>query len=420
MKKHFLILWAVTCLFVGCENENTLADKVVTGAATDITAKSVVLHGVVNVDDMQEFGMMIETSETALKNDGAKYPTEVLLRNDFEVQISGLKPNTKYYYCAYIVLNGTTHIGSIMNFETSASTDNQGNTDNPEDNKEDDNPEDNPEDNPTDDPKDDPKDDPEDEPSSNFTAKAFSISSTKQVYFSPGNLQYHPKNDKWRFAEHQWDYVGEDNIYISKTYNGWIDLFGWGTGNNPTNTSYNLSDYPTFIDWGLNKIGNDAPNTWRTLSNDEWWYLLLSRKNATSLFCTAKVEGKRGLVLLPDNWICPNDIAFDAGDCQYIEQTDVYYHKYEPELTYNQWAKLESTGAVFLPCAGLRIFKSDGTITRIEGNSPEGYYATSTPYTSPSGQSGMSKEIMFYRQALKKTHATAVRWGQSVRLVRDL
>ena len=95
MKKHFLILWAVTCLFVGCENENTLADKVVTGAATDITAKSVVLHGVVNVDDMQEFGMMIETSETALKNDGAKYPTEVLWRNDFEVLISGLKPNTK-------------------------------------------------------------------------------------------------------------------------------------------------------------------------------------------------------------------------------------------------------------------------------------------------------------------------------------
>ena len=66
-----------------------------------------------------------------------------------------------------------------------------------------------------------------------------------QVYFSQGNLQYQASTNTWRFAEHQWDYVGtqipdvqgyvggnvagSSNHLIAETYNGWIDLFGWGT-----------------------------------------------------------------------------------------------------------------------------------------------------------------------------------------------
>ena len=38
-----------------------------------------------------------------------------------------------------------------------------------------------------------------------YKAKAFSVSETKQVIFSRGNLQYHPANNKWRFAESQLD-----------------------------------------------------------------------------------------------------------------------------------------------------------------------------------------------------------------------
>ena len=55
----------------------------------------------------------------------------------------------------------------------------------------------------------------------------FSVSEGKQVIFSPGNLQYHPKNDQWRFAENQYDRIGEANKNVSVTYDGWIDLFGW-------------------------------------------------------------------------------------------------------------------------------------------------------------------------------------------------
>lgn len=361
MKKIlFLAVAAFACLFVGCENENTLADKVVTVAATDITAKSVVLHGVVNVDIMQynnvEFGMMVATSETTLENDGTKYPTEVLSGSDFKVQISNLKPNTQYYYCAYIVLNGTTHIGSIMNFETSASTDNQGNTDNPDDSKEDDNPEDNPE------------DEPENEPSSNFTAKAFSISSTKQVYFSPGNLQYHPKNDKWRFAEQQWDIISiAENRKVSQNYDGWIDLFCWGTGKAPLLIKDNKNYYKDFYDWGINTIGNDQPNTWRTLSYEEWSYLISTRKNANQLIGPAIISGDSeymGIILLPDGWKCPTGIHFESGFKGVYWDYYIIYQNY----TIEEWRKIEDAGGIFLPKPHFRISNTNG----VEKVNPEG------------------------------------------------
>ena len=49
----------------------------------------------------------------------------------------------------------------------------------------------------------------------------FSVGRGEYVYFSPGNLQYHPANNKWRFAPSQLDYIGEANENISSTYNGW-------------------------------------------------------------------------------------------------------------------------------------------------------------------------------------------------------
>ena len=75
----------------------------------------------------------------------------------------------------------------------------------------------------------------------------FSVSDSTKVYFSQGNLQYQASTNTWRFAEHQFDIVGFDNKNISEKYNGWIDLFGWGTsgysGKNPYMTSTGYSDY---------------------------------------------------------------------------------------------------------------------------------------------------------------------------------
>ncbi|MBR5436140.1 MAG: hypothetical protein IK120_04675 [Muribaculaceae bacterium] len=125
---------------------------------------------------------------------------------------------------------------------------------------------------------------------------AFSVSADKQIYFSQGNLQYQASTDTWRFAEHQYDMIGDDNANISSTNSGWIDLFGWGTsgynGKNPYMTSTKPSDYGdgdidiagTSYDWGVyNKISNggNQAGLWRTLTNDEWQYLISNRTDAS-------------------------------------------------------------------------------------------------------------------------------------------
>ena len=39
----------------------------------------------------------------------------------------------------------------------------------------------------------------------------FAVSDTSYVHFSRGNLQYQPSTDTWRFADRQYDYVGDGN-----------------------------------------------------------------------------------------------------------------------------------------------------------------------------------------------------------------
>ena len=184
---------------------------------------------------------------------------------------------------------------------------------------------------------------------------SFSISPSETVSFSTGNLQYNSADNEWRFAESQLDYIGQANGNISSTYNGWVDLFGWSTSatNFGVSTSTNSSDYSgSFVDWGTNKIGNDAPNTWRTLTYEEWKYLLNNRLNASSLYGVAQVNGINGLIFLPDDWTCPRGVTFKFG---FHSNNDVDYYAAYQTFTSDQWTKLEASGAIFLPAAGYRI-----------------------------------------------------------------
>ena len=183
---------------------------------------------------------------------------------------------------------------------------------------------------------------------------SFSVSATQQVLFAPGNLQYTQSTTTWSFAENQYDYIGEDNLSGSELADK-IDLFGWSgsvCNNFGVSTSNTLNDYGgSFVDWGSKQIGSDASNTWRTLTNDEWEYLLNTRPNASSLKGVAQVNGVNGLVFLPDNWRCPAGVTFKSG----FHSTDgaEYYAAYQT-FTADQWSKLEDAGAVFLPAGGCR------------------------------------------------------------------
>jgi len=192
---------------------------------------------------------------------------------------------------------------------------------------------------------------------------AFSVGENTQIHFSQGNLQYQASTQTWRFAENQYDTIGALNANISPTYEGWIDLFGWGTGNNPTISSTDYNDYSSFTDWGVNAISNggNETNQWRTLTKDEWVYLFYTRTNAASLFGLGSVNGINGTIILPDNWSTPQGVSFTPSTSKGLTDQGTFYadinddHFDDNTYTAEQWSEMEQSGAVFLSTAGYRI-----------------------------------------------------------------
>ena len=227
----------------------------------------------------------------------------------------------------------------------------------------------------------------------------FSVSDTKKVYFSKGNLRatYDGSLWTWSFADHQYDAVGNAAANTSingngtVSENGAVDLFGWvgansaftgmaafGISNSETEADYgNVDGEALKNDWGANAIsngGNVANYGWRTLTQAEWNYVLETRAGADSKKGAATVSGVKGRILLPDAWTLPAGASFTAGAARgYI--TNSY--------TAEQWAVMESAGAVFLPVPGRRNGSTVDYSTAI------GYYwsATSSGMQSAYGAS---------------------------------
>ena len=261
-----------------------------------------------------------------------------------------------------------------------------------------------------------------------------------QVWFSQGNLQYQASTNTWRFAENQWDYVGGfyneqrygtvyengiqcDNELISPTYDGWIDHFGWGTSGynhgavcyqpwsiSETNSdyyaygsqSYNLSDQTGQADWGYNAISNggNTENTWRTLSNNEWSYVMFHREIPCGFsFVEAKVNGVNGLILPPDNW--DNSIyTFQAPNCACGFESNI--------ISLEQWNSLQDYGLVFFPAAGQR-----------EGGTASGCFEWNGEYWTTTTGDYAAQHAWFHPSNIGTDNAQPNYYGKSVRLVRD-
>ena len=242
--------------------------------------------------------------------------------------------------------------------------------------------------------------------SGRFTINA----SGEKVVFSQGNLQY---VGTWQFAENQWD------CFSTSQYNDHRDLFGWGTGDAPNKVSDNNGDYGTFTDWGTNAItngGNTENSGWRTLTKDEWVYLFYSRENAATLFGFGSVNGKNGLIILPDNWTTPEGASFTASTTLGLTNQGSYYHNGNNDnyshntYTAEQWAVMESAGAVFLPAAAYR-HGADSNIHYTDGG---GFYWSSTPYDSDKAY-----YLNFYYNDLDPQFKEMRYGGRPVRLVRS-
>ena len=239
----------------------------------------------------------------------------------------------------------------------------------------------------------------------------FSVSSTKKVSFSKGNLQWyyggktHATKSEivsteiidskdynggvFLFAGYQWEICGSNNdgqlrvyrdinqsVLEGITKENRIDLFMYASsGYNYNGGDYHFKPFAvcsgkwghsyaygpaeadmagTQSDWGVfNAIqnGGNIPDLWRTLTQPEWEYLINTRTNATILRGVGKVEGIRGLIILPDGWSGPaitpiKNLVGDTKPSKINWGANVY--------TAAEWATMEANGAVFLPAAGTK------------------------------------------------------------------
>lgn len=279
----------------------------------------------------------------------------------------------------------------------------------------------------------------------------FSVSSSKKVVFSQGNLQYQASTNTWRFAENQYDAVGGNNgsgnvaPYNTSSANespsdsqtGWIDLFGWAASGisrdgvnayQPYSTSTNNADYGTTTtksasetlgnyDWGKN-MGDG----WRTLTAEEWGYLIGpgtggttpsdQRANYQSLrgLCKITVSGTEypGMIILPDdlynNLPSEGSIATKWAACAVAAGSLTY----NTTFTEKEWTALQEAGAVFLPAAGFR-----------NGTTVGGAGASGDYWSSSASSDTNAFDLNFLAGYLYPEYSYNRYFGFSVRLVQD-
>ena len=250
-------------------------------------------------------------------------------------------------------------------------------------------------------------------PESRALKGLFSVSATKVVYFSKGNLQYKGSTNSWRFAAHQYDYIGNNagNTAPSASQTEWMDLFGWATSgwNNgkrnayqPYSTSTTVSDYGVTDpkaadetltgdyangDWGVYNSASIGSG-WHTLTSGEWQYLIHSRTTSVTVngtsharYTEAKIltdgSGTDGLtynicgvVLFPDDF--DGSVSYSGVTWGTINAES----NWATTCTTAGWNALEEAGCVFLPAAGSR------SGTEVTSAGVYGVYWTATARTT--------------------------------------
>ncbi len=267
---------------------------------------------------------------------------------------------------------------------------------------------------------------------------AFSVACGEYVYFSQGNLQYDSDNGRWQFAPEQHVYVGNTTGNTNITVNGKndktgiADLFCWVGASSSWNTGVkkygltssqaynqidgygNKADEGLKSDWGVLPIyngGNAANSGWRTLTANEWDYLLNTNNDSNSgkyrqgnRYAKANVHGVNGLILLPDGWT--QEGSGMSGTLSGINTQDAAY----TAITNADWTALENDGCVFLPAAGKRQGVAVSDVEE-KGN-----------YWSCIGRNAVDAyKVDFSAGEVKRPNVNCSRaYGFSVRLVQDV
>lgn len=282
------------------------------------------------------------------------------------------------------------------------------------------------------------------------TLVSFSVSSSRKVIMSPGNLQatYNASAEtwKWGFAAHQYDRIGNaagntiittvikesSEPYAKLSGNGTVDLFGRSTAATYYGIATSNGDYysATFKDWGNIDIDGNGVNYWFTLSRDEWCYLT-GRKvsgnsntcrnngtvggvaNALSTKAIITEIGMKGFIIFPDNYsgLTPDGVTWSADSIQ-----DGSYKNTEKGFattiaTLQAWEALEAEGCIFLPVVGTRV--GSNIYFNYSSNEDWSCYWSSTT-------DGDSKVLRFNSDGFDPNNGWNKFYGEAVRLVHEL
>ena len=258
-------------------------------------------------------------------------------------------------------------------------------------------------------------------------AGEFSVSETKKVRFSKGNLQYNVHNDTWLFANNQYDYIGKDNVanpqiiqreqptpYSNFYWQGIsignvVDLFAWSSDKDlsrkwgiESQADENNKFNGDFVEWGVNI--NDS---WRTMSSEEWEYVISKRPNSENLIAIGSVNGTNGCILLPDNWQLPKNMTFNPA---IADQRDSIYYSTINNYSIEEWKNMEKNGAVFLPASGDRS---------LPHNYVNWINITGAYWSSSKINSNFASYFWITSNSLQTTYSNYY-IGRSVRLVQDV
>jgi hypothetical protein len=259
----------------------------------------------------------------------------------------------------------------------------------------------------------------------------FSVSSTQKVYFSPANLQYTRTSTSmdwstgtWSFLAHQYSSVETAaNPYCTENYGDKtaVGLFGWGTwgeGKTPNLTSTSNVNYTWSTDFS-GALGGYSD--WRTLTKDEWTYLLNTRATGVTVNSTNNARYTlatintgtsmvKGMIIFPDGFTGNNTDGVTWGTINAASN-------YTTTCTTAGWNALESANCLFLPATGWRaINETINDCTRVEGINSWGYYWTN----NASNNSTLNAYVLkFDSQYVEPDELAIRRLGFSVRLVRN-
>lgn len=244
---------------------------------------------------------------------------------------------------------------------------------------------------------------------------AFTINSNgKRVVFAHGNLRWSEAKG-WRFAEHDYDYLGRANCDTN------MDCFGWSSDGNYGRTIWNgyrnenniwIEGYEgyggTFVDWGTAVGGG-----WRTLDTSEMHYIFFERSNNVTfnnedkgqmLFTKATVNDTKGVILFPDGDV---ELAVNGKDLIHPDNT---FGSNNTAYTAAEWEIFQTAGCVFLPAVGyiqVGSFQS---------------YAYGLYWTSLSTSNDKACTLYFWTSGPnpRTSYNDERHYGNSVRLVKEL